>query len=105
MSVANPMREFFDLFKNWLKIQAITPLMGLETHIWRYLIDLDSFIMTDICLIDDATKEILQGRRLRRRGPEPTMTDSEVLLQNRVLVERAILGVCRCYTILSVAKR
>ena len=41
--------------------------------------DLDSFIITVFCLVDDATKEILQGRRLRQRGPNPTMADSEVL--------------------------
>ncbi|MCH8870308.1 MAG: hypothetical protein IIC85_11400, partial [Chloroflexi bacterium] len=41
--------------------------------------DLDSFIITVFCLVDDAMKEILQGRRLRQRGPNPTMADSEVL--------------------------
>ena len=54
------------MFKKRLKVQAIAPLMGLETHLWRYLMDLDSFIITVFCLVDDATKEILQGRRLRQ---------------------------------------
>ena len=35
--------------------------------------DLDSFIITVFCLVDNATKEISQGRRLRQRGHNPTM--------------------------------
>ena len=41
--------------------------------------DLDSYIITVFCLVDDSLKELMQGRRLRQRGPDPTMTDSEVL--------------------------
>jgi hypothetical protein len=37
--------------------------------------DLSTFIVSVFCLIDDR----LQGRRLRQRGPEPTLADSEVL--------------------------
>ncbi len=41
--------------------------------------DLDSYIITVFCLVDDGLKELMQGRRIRRRGPDPTMTDGEVL--------------------------
>ncbi len=55
--------------------------------------DLDSFIITVFCLVRlRRTKEILQGRRLRRRGPDPTMADSEVLT---VEVVGEYLGLCQ----------
>ena len=41
--------------------------------------DLDTFIITAFCLIDDMLKEILANRRLRQRGPMPLLADSEVL--------------------------
>lgn len=44
--------------------------------------DLDSFIITVFCHMDDAVKECLKslgGGRLRRRGPQPILSDSEVL--------------------------
>ncbi len=41
--------------------------------------DLDSYIITVFCLVDDTLKELMQGRRFRQRGPDPTMTDSEVI--------------------------
>jgi Transposase DDE domain len=37
--------------------------------------DLDTLIVTVFCLIDDA----LDGQRLRQRGPQPLLADSEVL--------------------------
>lgn len=37
--------------------------------------DITTFIIATFCLIDDH----LAGRRLRRRGPQPTLKDSEVL--------------------------
>ena len=37
--------------------------------------DLSTFIITVFCLIDDR----LKGRRIRQRGPAPTLSDSEVL--------------------------
>ena len=37
--------------------------------------DLDTLIVTVFCLIDDA----ISGQRLRRRGPQPTLSDAEVL--------------------------
>jgi hypothetical protein len=37
--------------------------------------DLTTFIITVFCLIDD----FLAGKRLRKRGPLPTLRDSEVL--------------------------
>ena len=41
--------------------------------------DLDTFIITAFCIIDDTMNDILQHRRLRQRGPKPTLSDSEVL--------------------------
>lgn len=44
--------------------------------------DLDSFIITVFCHMDDALRECLKrlgGVRLRTRGPHPTLSDSEVL--------------------------
>lgn len=40
--------------------------------------DLDNLIITVFCMIDDAMKQ-LQEPRLRQRGPQPLLADSEVL--------------------------
>lgn len=41
--------------------------------------DLDDFIITVFCVVDEAIPEILDGHRLRQRGPAPTLYDSEVV--------------------------
>ncbi len=41
--------------------------------------DLETYIVTTYCLIDDALNTMLVGRRLRQRGPQPILADSEVL--------------------------
>ena len=41
--------------------------------------DLDNLIINDFCIINDLMKELLKERRLRQRGPEPIMDDSEVI--------------------------
>jgi hypothetical protein len=41
--------------------------------------DLDDFIITVFCLVDEAIPRVTGGHRLRERGPEPTLADSEVL--------------------------
>jgi hypothetical protein len=41
--------------------------------------DLDSLIITVFCQLDDAFNACLDGRRLRQRGPQPVLADSEVL--------------------------
>lgn len=41
--------------------------------------DLDTLIITMFCCIDDALTSCLRGVRLRARGPNPTLCDSEVL--------------------------
>jgi hypothetical protein len=46
--------------------------------------DLDALIVTVFCLDDDALTAELAGRRLRRRGPHPTLCDSEVLTMEAV---------------------
>jgi hypothetical protein len=42
-------------------------------------VDLDTFIVTTNCLIDDLMADVLDGRRLRSRGPNPILDDREVL--------------------------
>lgn len=41
--------------------------------------DLDDCIITVFCLIDEAIPVVLDGQRLRERGPAPTLWDSEVV--------------------------
>ncbi len=41
--------------------------------------DLDTFITMVFCEVDDMLPGLLGGRRLRSRGPDPTLSDSEVL--------------------------
>jgi Transposase DDE domain len=41
--------------------------------------DLDDFIIAVFCAVDEAVPQVLAGRRLRQRGPAPTLADSEVL--------------------------
>jgi hypothetical protein len=45
----------------------------------RQPVDLDDFIVTTYCLIDDLFEEVLGGRGLRSRGPKPLLDDREVL--------------------------
>jgi hypothetical protein len=41
--------------------------------------DTNTFILEVYCIVDDTLKSLLDGKRLRRRGPQPTLSDSEVL--------------------------
>ncbi len=41
--------------------------------------DLDDFIITVFCVVDEAVPRVTDGCRLRQRGPQPTLADSEVL--------------------------
>ena len=41
--------------------------------------DLDDFIIAVFCLVDEAMPQVTGGRRLRQRGPQPVLADSEVL--------------------------
>ena len=41
--------------------------------------DLDTFITAVFCLADDFVRDLARAGRLRRRGPEPVLADSEVL--------------------------
>jgi hypothetical protein len=41
--------------------------------------DLDDFIITIFCLIDETIPTVLGGQRLRQRGAHPTLSDSEVI--------------------------
>lgn len=41
--------------------------------------DLDIFIISIFCLIDDAMKTLINNQKLRERGPKPLLTDSEVV--------------------------
>ena len=41
--------------------------------------DLDDFIITAFCVIDDTMKQLFSNTRLRQRGPAPALSDSETL--------------------------
>ena len=41
--------------------------------------DVSTFLITVYCIVDDYLKVLLKGKRLRQRGPQPIMCDSEVL--------------------------
>lgn len=41
--------------------------------------DLDDFIITAFCMIDDTMKQLFANIRLRQRGPSPALSDSETL--------------------------
>jgi hypothetical protein len=40
---------------------------------------IDEFIITVFCLVDDLSDALLKGRKLRQRGFQPKLTDSEVI--------------------------
>jgi hypothetical protein len=42
-------------------------------------VDLETFIVTVYCVVDEALATVLDGHRLRQRGPQPVLADSEVL--------------------------
>lgn len=46
--------------------------------------DLDTMIITIFCRVDDSMKEIFDGKRLRRCGCEPRLSDAEVLTMETV---------------------
>jgi hypothetical protein len=46
--------------------------------------DLDSFIITVFCLVDDELRELRAAQPWRRRGPKPVLADSEVLTMELV---------------------
>jgi hypothetical protein len=41
--------------------------------------ELDDLSIAWFCLIDEGLQTLLAGKRLRARGPQPTLADSEVL--------------------------
>ncbi len=41
--------------------------------------DRDDFMIAVFCIVDEAVPLVTRGRRLRQRGPQPTLADSEVL--------------------------
>jgi hypothetical protein len=41
--------------------------------------DLDTFIIAVFCVVDEAIPRVTNGQRLRQRGPEPIVADSEVV--------------------------
>ncbi len=40
---------------------------------------LDDLIITVFCRVDETVKQVLNGQRLRKSGPDPTLSDTEVL--------------------------
>src|SRR5215831_11687084 len=45
----------------------------------RSAMSLDDLIIAWFCVIDDLLPKVTAGKRLRQRGPQPTLADSEVL--------------------------
>ena len=41
--------------------------------------DLDDFIIAVFCVVDEAIPRAMDGQRLRQRGPQPVLADSEVI--------------------------
>jgi hypothetical protein len=41
--------------------------------------DLDDCSIAVFCVVDEALPHVTRGRRLRQRGPQPVLADSEVL--------------------------
>jgi hypothetical protein len=41
--------------------------------------DLDDFIFGVFCVVDEAIPHVTVGQRLRQRGPQPVLADSEVI--------------------------
>ena len=41
--------------------------------------NLDDFIITCFCTIDEMVPTVTKGKRLRERGPMPQLADSEVI--------------------------
>jgi hypothetical protein len=50
--------------------------------------NLDDCIITCFCLIDELLPSVTKGKRLRERGPMPTLSDSEVVTMEVVLYDR-----------------
>ena len=46
--------------------------------------DLDTQIIAVFCRVDDALKSLFQEQRLRPSGPEPLLSDAEVLTMEAV---------------------
>ena len=46
--------------------------------------DLDTQIIAVFCRIDDTLQRVLQGQSLRQRGPQPALSDAEVLTMEAV---------------------
>jgi DDE family transposase len=46
--------------------------------------DLDDCMITTFCLVDEVISQVLEGQRLRQRGPAPTLADREVLTMELV---------------------
>lgn len=51
---------------------------------------LEDFIIRIYCLIDDTLKNFMRTKKLRQRGFEPHLSDSEWLVSTRRLVETVI---------------
>lgn len=64
-----------------LKVQGkVLSIVFAKTNYRRALtLDLDTFIVTTFCLLDDMLTDFNNHHRLRQRGPAPTLADSEVL--------------------------
>jgi hypothetical protein len=63
-----------------------------KTHLRRTFMSLDDFILTCFCPIDEMVPSVTKGKRLRERGPQPKLSDSEVIA---IEVVGSYLGLAR----------
>lgn len=77
MKLSNPMCEF----SSWLKGMALTTLVGRNLRPRRRdIMPFDEFIIAIFVLVDDTLKRLFGSTTpWRRRGPQPILSDSEVL--------------------------
>jgi hypothetical protein len=54
--------------------------------------DLDGFTITVFCVVDEAIPRVLDGQRLRQRGPQPVLADSEVITMEVVGARSVAFG-------------
>src|SRR6266705_153863 len=59
-------------------------------YLRRTLLNLDQFIITCFCLLEELLPMVIKKRRLRTHGPAPKLTDSEVITMEIV---GAFLGI------------
>src|SRR6266487_3526428 len=61
------------------KVHRVYSFQKYCTFLRRDAMNLDDYIITCYCLIDEMMPLVTKGKRVRQRGPRPKLTDSEVI--------------------------